>query len=339
MNTENISQNGGDERKVNFNTAPDDELVAVPGVGPAIARRIVAERPFNGFAELERVPGIGPNLLERMKPYVTLADQSAETRTYEIPATAEPLMEAVIAEEDEPLEAERTDEPVLAVKEDDFEADDTSPEDKREAPELDPDTILVEEVSTEPQDAWATERYDEVEHVVDRGPEADQEPVAARPKTLKRAEAFWLAIGTSLLTFILALVVSLGVIAAINNNQLRFATPGQVTALKGQVEGLLAQADTLQGDLEGLRVRMDGLEPLSGRVEAVESTTSQLESGMAGLEVDMANAAAEVTELRGKTEVVAEQVAALEGESERFQSFFSGLQDLMSQVFPAETAP
>ena len=142
-----------------------------------------------------------------------------------------------------------------------------------------------------------------------------------------------------MVTFVLALLVSLGVIATINGNQLRFATPGDVNALNERVVTLLGQAEVLQGDLEGLRDRVDSLEPLGGRVDAVEATTTQLESGIVGLESEMASTAAEVTELRGQTEEVAEQVDVLAGQTGRFETFFNGLQTLMSDVFAAEEAP
>jgi len=49
---------------VDVNTADLGELEQLPGVGPATAQAIVAERdrngPFVSFGDLERVPGIGP---------------------------------------------------------------------------------------------------------------------------------------------------------------------------------------------------------------------------------------------------------------------------------------
>jgi competence protein ComEA len=49
---------------VDVNRAPARELETLPGVGPATAAAIVAERerngPFASFEDLERVPGIGP---------------------------------------------------------------------------------------------------------------------------------------------------------------------------------------------------------------------------------------------------------------------------------------
>jgi phosphatidylserine/phosphatidylglycerophosphate/cardiolipin synthase-like enzyme len=61
-------------RVVNLNTASQQELETLPGVGPALAQRILQARqqkPFTSLADLERVSGIGPQLLNRLEPYVT----------------------------------------------------------------------------------------------------------------------------------------------------------------------------------------------------------------------------------------------------------------------------
>jgi competence protein ComEA len=54
---------------VDVNAASESELEGLPGVGPALAARIVADREANGpFAstdDLTRVPGIGAKTLER----------------------------------------------------------------------------------------------------------------------------------------------------------------------------------------------------------------------------------------------------------------------------------
>ena len=55
---------------LNVNHATAVELEGLPGIGPALARRIVADReaqgPFATTAALDRVPGIGPALLTRL---------------------------------------------------------------------------------------------------------------------------------------------------------------------------------------------------------------------------------------------------------------------------------
>jgi competence protein ComEA len=61
----------GDVR-VRLNEASLDELRRLPGIGPALARRIVAARPFATVDELLRVPGIGPKTLEALRSRVRL---------------------------------------------------------------------------------------------------------------------------------------------------------------------------------------------------------------------------------------------------------------------------
>lgn len=59
---------------VNLNTASQQELEALPGVGPKLAARIIEvrqERLFTSLADFDQVPGIGPKLLEQLRNKVT----------------------------------------------------------------------------------------------------------------------------------------------------------------------------------------------------------------------------------------------------------------------------
>lgn len=64
----------GASATVDLNRASPVELEALPGIGPALAARIIASREaegrFGSVDELLRVPGIGPALLERLRPAV-----------------------------------------------------------------------------------------------------------------------------------------------------------------------------------------------------------------------------------------------------------------------------
>ena len=59
---------------VNVNTASAEQLALLPGVGPAVAARIVEHREKNGAfksaEDLMLVKGIGEKSFEKMKPYV-----------------------------------------------------------------------------------------------------------------------------------------------------------------------------------------------------------------------------------------------------------------------------
>jgi competence protein ComEA len=64
------------EGKVDLNRASEGELEELPGVGPATAAKIVADReangPFESAEDLMRVPGIGPKKLEALRDLVVV---------------------------------------------------------------------------------------------------------------------------------------------------------------------------------------------------------------------------------------------------------------------------
>jgi competence protein ComEA len=55
---------------VNVNIATQQELETIPGVGPVLARQIIAGRPYSKLEDLERVRGIGHFTVNNMRPYV-----------------------------------------------------------------------------------------------------------------------------------------------------------------------------------------------------------------------------------------------------------------------------
>lgn len=73
---------------VNINTASEAELTALPGIGPAKAKAIVAYRTQNGAFksadDLVKVSGIGGKTLERLKPEVTV--EAVRNRKADVPA-------------------------------------------------------------------------------------------------------------------------------------------------------------------------------------------------------------------------------------------------------------
>ena len=60
----------GDSGLVRINSATTEQLQSLPGIGPALAERIIAHReangPFADLAALDEVSGIGPAMLEQL---------------------------------------------------------------------------------------------------------------------------------------------------------------------------------------------------------------------------------------------------------------------------------
>lgn len=65
---------------VNLNTASSDQLMEIPGIGPAKAKAILeyrSQKPFKTVDEVKEVKGIGDKLFAKISPHLTV---SGETR-------------------------------------------------------------------------------------------------------------------------------------------------------------------------------------------------------------------------------------------------------------------
>jgi len=71
-----LTEQGTAGQKININTATAAELDTLPGIGPAIAQRIIDYRtehgPFRTIADLQKVSGIGERRYEQIKDLVTI---------------------------------------------------------------------------------------------------------------------------------------------------------------------------------------------------------------------------------------------------------------------------
>jgi len=74
--TATASAGGSDNGKININTASNAELDKLPGIGPALAERIIDYRttngPFQDTVDLKKVPGIGEAKYNQFKDKISL---------------------------------------------------------------------------------------------------------------------------------------------------------------------------------------------------------------------------------------------------------------------------
>lgn len=66
-------------RRIDLNEATLEELQALPGIGPGLARRLVEDRerngPFRSVDDLQRVRGIGPTRIGALRGLVEAGDR------------------------------------------------------------------------------------------------------------------------------------------------------------------------------------------------------------------------------------------------------------------------
>ncbi len=69
---------------IDINRATAEEIELLPGLGPALSRRVVEYRKINGpFARIEdlvRVQGIGPITLQRIKDQISAGSDTGEVK-------------------------------------------------------------------------------------------------------------------------------------------------------------------------------------------------------------------------------------------------------------------
>jgi methyl-accepting chemotaxis protein len=272
---------------VNLNTAQTDELTNLPGVGQAMADRIAANRPYKEIEDLRQVTGVGPVFLERLKPLVSVSD--VETPQDE---------EAIIYLDAETVSQSEADETPVEL-----EVEDSIPEWDEPQPELD---TTFEEILTKEKAIIPVKETDK-----------SKKRPTKEPKPITWGQVLLVVAISSFTTFILAVLLSIGIIGSLNGG-LRYASTQQISTLSQQVESMGLEISTLNQDIEGIRARLDNLESLSGRMGELETETEQLSQDMGAM--------------NDLVEGMDEKVSEIADNAERFQLFLNGLGDLLETL-------
>lgn len=83
----------GPDERIDVDRAPATELTRLPGIGPGLANRIVADREslgaFGSIAGLRRVRGVGAALLSRLVAHLSFGGIPAEAQGTTLPNTVD----------------------------------------------------------------------------------------------------------------------------------------------------------------------------------------------------------------------------------------------------------
>jgi hypothetical protein len=297
-------------QKLDINIVNPEELMTLQGIGPQLASRIIAARPFSDLEDMRRVEGIGSQTIESLKPFIIFTQPAniEEIHTVESRVNSEIHLESETSTGEEAEQVEEDQSEMASISSVDEEAvapTEPSVEDAVAIQKEQPDLKSKEQASVHSKPTKGTNTH-----------------LEKYPKSgVTRGEVWLMVIGSCALAIILALGLSLGILASINGS-LRFVRPVQITQLSQRIDGLNAQTKTLQQDIQGLQTRLTNLEALSGRISAVEKQSSLLTDEMDKTTSQVETLSSDVSELSTIVQTLQSQVG-------EFQTFLNGLRDLL----------
>ena len=295
-----------DEQKqlIDINQATLDELITVPGIGPALAKRILLARPFVKLDDLLKVRGINPQQLIKWIPALTVQNHQEMSEPAVIPIL-DPAVEADAQQEDNPsthLTSTMVEPPEDGLPEKDGE-EPAAPVEPAPHQQVD-----VEEASPAGVQEKLRKLADEIPQNLHRT--WDQ----SRPLTQVEAMV-WGGAG-ALVVLILGIILSLGMLAGVNGG-LSYVSSSRYAELQSQMTVLIMQTKQLQQDTGSLQERMNSLEGLSGRVSTVEKANAVLKAQIG------ANAK-DIQSLVAQTKQIEDKITALQDRSQAYDKFFEG---------------
>lgn len=325
---------------VDINHAELEELSAVTGIGPVLASRIITARPFDSLDDLQRVSGIGPRLLEQIRSRLTVISHRPAAAPDEVLVTPAPephlrlTAPAFEEKETEPQPDPWTGEPlppVVQKEETPLEAQ-PEPQDNADHETLplqdlaEPARQTTTELPLESATGGAADVPQPKPEPEKSGPFPASEPAVKDKNPPSHTDMALYAIGFSVLALILGILLTLGILRAINGS-LNYASLRQFSALNSQVIEMQSQTKALQQDIDGMRSRLDALEALSGRVSNLERETTNLRS-------DLKNQGQKLEQLETQIIQLKEQTDSLEQRVKLFDRFLNGLKALLNETLP-----
>ena len=334
--------------RININQSSLEQLSAVPGVGPALAQRIIDSRPYAHVNELVRVKGIGESSLERLLPKLTV-DPVAEDLHMDVHVSTEGDSGL-----DEPFEIVETEvfapeemTPQELDNESHFEQSDVIENRFSAKQEKQIDDVLKEndsEVSAEPLFSRTSNIKDDkkqsdwdLKEEVKVGAQTKKSETSSIPVEIKsstvhsennelvtRSQLWWSVAGTAIITVFLTILITLGILAVLNGG-LQYASTAKAYSLENSIITMGDRTDSIQVQIDGMRDRLDTLETVATRVSKLEQTTQELQTMI----TENKNALETISITIGEMQ---QQIDLLQVAAQKSQDLRNGLLDLLINI-------